>query len=91
MAIEDLDQYDIEYIDFYAEIPSTRTVGEVDEKRDYIDSINTEITDLHDSSDSAQGLSDKQVSQLAEDQFQEAVRTRSSQATQDATLFSDNL
>lgn len=91
MAIEDLDLFDIEFIDFYSELPSSPT-AERDDKQDYIDTINTDITDLHESPDAglSAGLSDKQVSQLAEDQFREAVNSRTdSSAAKDHNLFSN--
>lgn len=94
MAIEDLDNFQVEYIDFYSEIPGTSSRDGLDEKRDYIDGINSDITDLHDSTDhaSGQGLSDSQVNQLAQDQYKEAgVRSADRAINKDATLFSETL
>lgn len=94
MAIDDLDNFEIQYIDFYSELPGAGQRDRLDEKRDYIDAINTDITDLHDSSDAAsgQGLSDKQVSQIAQDQFSEAgVKNIELSSSQDVTLFSETL
>ena len=94
MAIEDLDNFEIQYIDFYSELPGTRQRDSIDEKRDYIDGINSEITDLHDTTDNgaSQGLSDQQVSQLAQDQYNEAGVNHSERAaSQDNTLFSDTI
>ncbi|MEO7617540.1 MAG: hypothetical protein ABIS59_01735 [Candidatus Saccharibacteria bacterium] len=91
MAIEDLDNFEIEYLNFYSEIPGIKQYDRVDEKRDYIDGINTDITDLHDSADST-GLSDQQVNQLAQDQFTDAgVKGSDRSRNQDITLFGENL
>ncbi len=94
MAIEDLDDFQIEYIDFYAELPGTKQFDNIDEKRDYSDGINTDITDLHDSAEtgSNQGLSDQQVNALAQDQYLEAgVNHTDRSSSLDANLFSETL
>lgn len=94
MAIEDLDNFEIQYIDFYSELPGAGQRDHLDEKRDYIDAINTDITDLHDASElgTGQGLSDQQVSQIAQDQFSEAgVMHTETSSVQDVTLFSETL
>lgn len=94
MAIEDLDNFEIEYLNFYSELPGTTHRDRHDEKRDYIDGINTDITDLHDAveSGSGQGISDQQVSLLAQDQYKEAgVKGVDRAAAQDITLFGENL
>ncbi len=92
MAIEDLDNFEIGYMDFYLELPGAGKADGLDEKRDYIDSINIDITDLHDPSDASIGLSDQQVSQIAQDQFSEAgVKRTEPSINQDATLFSETL
>lgn len=94
MGIKELDNFQIEYIDFYAELPGTKQLDSSDEKRDYIDGINSDITDLHDSSEtgSTQGLSDQQVNALAQDQYREAgVKNIDRSSTKDANLFSETL
>ena len=94
MAINDLDNYEIQYMDFFAELPGTKHRDALEEKRDYIDGINTDITDLHDSADSGptQGLSDQQVNALAQDQYNEAGVNHSDRiSSQDVTLFSENI
>jgi hypothetical protein len=93
MAIEDLDNFEIEYLNFYSELPGAKQYDRLDEKRDYIDGINSDITDLHDSADSpALGLSDQQVNQLAQDQYTDAgVKGSDRSRNQDITLFGENI
>ena len=91
MAIEDLDNFEIDYLNFYSELPGSQKYDGVEEKRDYIDGINTDITDLHDFDSAALGLSDKQVNQLAQDQYTDAgVKGSDLSRNQDITLFGEN-
>ena len=91
MAIEDLDNFAIKYINFYSELPGTKHRDSVDEKHDYLDGINPSTTDEHVDSSSSQGISDQQVNQLAQDQAKDAGVNRPDRSNQDITLFSENL
>ena len=82
MSKENLDDYELPYIDFYMEIPQAPI--------DYLNDINPEITEAHEDPRDNAGLSDAQVSELRADSLDGADHHKASIVEpEDDGLFSD--
>lgn len=81
MKKENLDDFDLPYIDFYLEIPH--------HTEDYLEQINPDTSDDHKKPRETGGLNDEQVSQLRRDSLDAAAQDpKPSSLDSDHGLFS---
>jgi len=86
MKKENLDDYELPYVDFYLEIPKHTT-------DDYLEQIKAVTSDQHNQPRESGGLSNEQVDELRRDSLDAAAQDAQSSGTDDDHgLFSpDNL